>query len=176
MKKNQILPVLGAGGDGAAVGQQHPRVASPQASPNPQQHLAARRHTACHVSPRSHPVCPLLPCLGSDGHEQSPALGQSFLAQPTSQHNLHPGTPISARSPAWSISPGLVLAVRWPSSTQILLQSSPPRCRPPQLRRLWLPGFQTGFPMMGRLQALGCPPFCEEVISDRLCGATAGEG
>lgn len=113
MKKNQILPVLGAGGDGAAAGQQHPRGASHRASPNPQQHLAASTRTTCQVPPRSHVICSLLPCPGSDQHEHGPALGQNILAQPAVM-------PTSARSPAWSISPGLILAARSPSSLKSL--------------------------------------------------------
>lgn len=54
--------------------------------------------------------------------------------------------------------------------TQIPLQGPLPQCQPRQLMRLGLPAFQTGFSMMGRLQALDCPPFHEEVISEHLLG------
>lgn len=59
--------------------------------------------------------------------------------------------------------------------TQIPLRGPLPRCHPPQLMRLGLPGSQTGFSVMGRLQALGCPPFHKEIISDDPHEAMAEE-
>ena len=168
MKKNQILPVLGAGEDGAAAGQQHSQRASHRASRNSQQHLAVSTRTTRQVPPRIHVVCPLLPCPGSE-----------HPGEPASRHSPHPGT-ASCHASICTLS-CLEHFIWTDAGSKITLLAQiphwgpPPRCHPPQIMRLGLPGFQTGFSKMGRLQALGCPPFHEEIISDCHRGATAGE-
>lgn len=173
MRKNQILPVLGAGGDGAAVGQQHPQGASQRASPNPRQCLSASTHTTRQVPPRSHLVCPLLPCPGSDRHKPSPAPGQRIPAQPASRHNQLSCQHLQVRLPG-----AFLLDRSWqrdhPLRSNPFPGSTTPVPRIP-INEAGNPGFQTGFSMTGKLQALGCPPFREEVVSEHRCGDTAEE-
>lgn len=97
--------------------------------------------------PQGYPACSLLPWVRASQH--SP------------HSNICMVSPLEHLS--WADS-GCRIAL----FTQIPLQGPLPQCQPPQLMRL--PAFQTGFSMIGRLQALGCPPLHKEVIPEHLLG------
>lgn len=145
MKKNQTLPVLGAAASPGTL------------SPGP----AASCHEHTHKTPglTSEPARQIpLPC---------PALPRVRASQHSPQGSASCHSSICTVSPLEHFSradPGC----RTPVFTQTPLQGPLPQCRAPQLMRLGLPAFQKGFSMMGRLQALGCPPFHEEVIPEHL--------